>query len=55
MMMMMNERIVKKAKNFHFLAFWAKMANFGQFLVKMGKTGFFSKKRLEHFFRLSEF
>ena len=28
----------------------SQMANFGQFLAKMGKTGFFSKKRLEHFF-----
>ena len=36
-------------------AFWAKMANFGQFLAKMGKTGFFSKKRLENFFRGYEF
>ena len=29
----------------------SQMANFGQFLAKMGKTGFFSKKPLEHFFR----
>ena len=41
----------KNAKNLHFLAFWAKMANFGQFLGKMGKTGIFSKKRLENFSR----
>ena len=40
----------KNAKNY-FLAYWAKMANFGQFLAKMGKTGIFSKKRLEHFSR----
>ena len=40
----------KNAKNLHFWAFWAKMANFGQFLVKMGKTGFFFKKALETFF-----
>ena len=33
----------------------SQMANFGQFLAKMDETGFFSKKRLEHFFRLSEF
>ena len=29
----------------------SQMANFGQFLAKMGKTGIFSKKRLEHFYR----
>ena len=47
-----NEGIAKKnAKNLHFWAFWAKMANFGQFLAKMGKTGIFSRKRLEHFSR----
>ena len=45
-----NERIAKNAKNLHFWAFWAKMANFGQFLAKMGKTEIFSKKRFEHFF-----
>ena len=36
----------KNAKNLHFLAFWAKMANFGQFLAKMGicsKKRFFSR------------
>ena len=33
----------KNAKNLHFWAFWAKMANFGQFLAKIGKTGIFSK------------
>ena len=36
----------KNAKNLHFLAFWAKMANFGPFLVKMGKTRIFFKKAL---------
>ena len=41
----------KNAKNLHFWAFWGKMANFGQFLAKMGKTANFSKKRLEHFSR----
>ena len=41
----------KNVKNLHFLAFWAKMANLGQFLGKMGKTGIFLKKRLEHFSR----
>ena len=40
----------KNVKNLHFWELWAKMANFGQFLVKMGKMGFFSKTRLEHFF-----
>ena len=30
----------------------SQMANFGQFLAKMGETEFFSKKRLKHFFRL---
>ena len=34
-----------------FWIFWAKMANFRQFLAKIGKTGFFSKKRSEHFSR----
>ena len=42
-------RLRKKAKNLHFWEFWPKMVNFGQFLAKMGKTGFFSKKRLEQF------
>ena len=41
----------KNAKNLHFWAFWAKMANFGQFLAKMGKTGIFFKKALGTFFR----
>ena len=41
----------KNVKNLQFLAFRAKMANFEQFLAKMGKTGIFSKKRLEHFSR----
>ena len=36
----------KNAKKLQFWAFWAKMANFGQFLAKIGKTGIFSKKRL---------
>ena len=40
----------KNAKNLHFLAFWAKMANFGQFLAKMGKTRIFWKKALGTFF-----
>ena len=40
----------KNAKNLHFLAFWAKMANFEQFLAKMGKTGIFFKKALGTFF-----
>ena len=31
----------------------SQMANFVHFLAKMGKTGFFSKKRLEHFFALT--
>ena len=39
----------KNGKNLHFWAFWAKMANFGQFLAKMGKTGIF-KKALGTFF-----
>ena len=39
-----NERIAKKCENLHFWAFWAKMANFGQFLVKMGKTEIFFQK-----------
>ena len=33
----------KNANNLHFLAFWAKMVNFGQFLAKMGETEFFQK------------
>ena len=37
-------------KNLHFWAFWAKMANFGQFLAKMGKTGIFFKKEVGTFF-----
>ena len=41
----------KNMKNLHFWAFWATMANFGPFLTKRGKTGIFSKKRLEHFCR----
>ena len=45
-----NEGIPRKCEKPPFWAFWAKMTNFGQFLAKMGKTGFFSKKRLEHFF-----
>ena len=45
----------KNAKNLHFLAFWAKKANFGQFLAKMGEAGFFFKTSLGTFFRLSEF
>ena len=32
-----------------FLALWAKMANFGQFLAKMGKTEIFFKKALGTF------
>ena len=28
----------------------SQMANFGHFLAKMGETGFFSKKPMEHFF-----
>ena len=39
----------KNVKNIHFWAFWAKMANFGQFLAKMGKTRIFFKKELENF------
>ena len=42
----------KNGKNLHFLAFWAKMANFGQFLAKMGKTGIFFKKRAWNIFSL---
>ena len=42
---------IENANNLHFWAFWAKMANFGQFLAKMGETGFCSKKRLEQFCR----
>ena len=34
------------------MAFWAKMANFGQFLAKMGKTGIFFKKAFGTFFSL---
>ena len=49
-----NEWILRNAKNiflqnFNFWAFGAKKANFGQFLAKMGKTGFL-KKALETFF-----
>ena len=47
--------IEKNAKNLHFWTFWAKMDSFGQFLVKMGETRLFKKKRLEHFFRVYEF
>ena len=35
----------KNAKNLHFWKFWAKMANFGQFLAKMGKTEIFQQAR----------
>ena len=42
----------KNAKNLHFLAFWAKMVNFGQFLAKMGETGFFQKSAWKIFLRL---
>ena len=45
-----NERIVKKCKKPPFWAFWAKIANFGQFLATMGKTGIF-QKALGTFFR----
>ena len=39
-----NEEIPRKMqKNLHFWAFWPKMANFGQFLAKMGETEFFQK------------
>ena len=49
-----NERIAKKnAKNLHFWAFWAKIANFGQFLAKMGKTGFFQKSAWNIFLTLT--
>ena len=47
----MNGLQKQNVKNLHFWAIWAKMANFGQFLAKMGKTAIFSKKRLEHFSR----
>ena len=40
----------KKCENLHFWAFWAKIANFGQFLAKMGKTEIFFKKTLGTFF-----
>ena len=40
----------KKCEKPLFFAFWAKMANFGQFLAKMGKTGIFSKKEFGTFF-----
>ena len=41
-----NEMIPRKMrKNLHFWAFWSKMANFGHFLAKMGKTVIFSKKK----------
>ena len=40
----------EKCENLHFWAFWAKMANLGQFLAKMGKTGIFFKKTLGKFF-----
>ena len=33
----------KNAKNLNFWAPWAKMANFGEFLAKMGKTVNFQK------------
>ena len=33
-----------------FWAFWPKTDNFGQFLAKMGETGFFFKKPLGTFF-----
>ena len=32
----------EKCGKLPFWAFWAKKANFGQFLVKIGKTGVFS-------------
>ena len=40
----------KNAKNLHFWAFWAKKANFGLFLAKMGKTVKIIKKALGTFF-----
>ena len=46
----MNGLQKKNAKNLHFWAFWAKMANFGKFLAKMDKMGFFFKKALGKFF-----
>ena len=39
----------KNVKNLHLWSFWAKMANFGQFLAKMGKMGIFLKKALGTF------
>ena len=40
----------EKCKKTPFWTFWAKMANFGQFLAKMGKTGILFKKALGTFF-----
>ena len=40
----------EKCENLHFWEFWAKIANFGQFLDKMGKTGIFFKHVLGTFF-----
>ena len=50
-----SEKVMKgireKCEKPPFWEFWAKMANFGQFLAKMGKTGIFFKKELGTFSR----
>ena len=48
-----NEGIPRKCENLHFWAFWAKMANFGQCLAKMGKTGIFQKSAWNIFVALT--
>ena len=45
----------KNAKNIHFWSFWPKRAILDSFWPKWPKRRKLSKKRLEHFFRLSEF
>ena len=39
----------KKCENLHFWAFWAKMANFGQFIWPKGQNRNFFKKALGKF------
>ena len=43
--------LLKNAKNLYFLGILDQNVHFWKFLVKMGKTGIFSKKSLEHFCR----
>ena len=49
------QKVQKKIILHSFWALEAKKANFGRFWLKLPKRRKLSKKRLEYFFRLSEF